>query len=92
MPPIPVDSQFAAGAFQALPLAQAWFEFVVSARPGSSPRAGHPVKSLGTLEHRADPIQRIEVHGSKLISEMVLVEGVGCDFDKYLTRKFSGVR
>ena len=92
MSPTPVGSRFAAGASRAPPPAQAWSEFVASAKPCSSPRADHPVKSSGTLEHRADPIQRIEVRGSKLISEVVLEGRLRHEFDGDLTRKPSGVR
>ena len=76
MSPIPVGSQFAEGAFRVLPLAQVSSEFAACAKPDSSPRVSHPTENSEILEHRVDLIQRIEVHGSILISKEVLVKVV----------------
>ena len=73
MSPTPAGSQFATGAFQALPLARVWFGLVASAKLCSNLRAGHPGGSSGILERHVDPIQRIEAHVNILISRMDLV-------------------
>lgn len=80
MSPTPVGSRSEGEVSQAPLLAQVSSESAASARPGSSPHVDRPARNSRTLEHRADPIQRIEVHVSILISKMVLVKPVTIQF------------
>lgn len=73
MSPIPVGSRSVTGAFRAQPPVRGWFEFVVSAKPCSNPRADRPGENSGTLGRHVDPTQRIVVRASILISEAELV-------------------